>query len=471
YEYENQNIRRDVFNNVDAIVVPSIWVENSPLVIHEALQARVPVITADVGGMREYVRHEVNGLLFKHRDVNSLAHQMQRLIDDPKYAIVMGQRGYLQSEDGNIISLDDHVNEIERIYLRLLPRTNQKSKVIHPGPWRITFDTNPDDCNLRCIMCEEHSQFNRLPPKTRSIKRIMDIDLIRQVLEDSRNTPLREIIPSTMGEPLLYEHFDEIIELCKEFGVKLNLTTNGTFPRKSAVKWAELIVPVASDVKISLNGASKATQEAIMVGSRWEKLLQNCMDFIAVRDSIAGKSGQRCRVTFQTTFMECNISEMPDMIKLAAELGVDRVKGHHVWVHFDDLREQSMRRNIASIARWNKIVTEVNEIAKRYRLPNGHKVMIENFYLLNDNATSELSPTATCPFLGMEAWINAEGRFDPCCAPDELRQTLGQFGNVRETSIREIWSGEDYQKLRATYLNYDLCRSCNMRQNGDEYEY
>ena len=58
---------RDAFDRVDAIVVPSVWVENSPLVIHEAQQARVPVITADAGGMAEYVRHEVNGLLFEHR--------------------------------------------------------------------------------------------------------------------------------------------------------------------------------------------------------------------------------------------------------------------------------------------------------------------------------------------------------------------------------------------------------------------
>ncbi len=67
-EYRNQDIVRDVLDRVDAIVVPSIWVENSPLVIHEAQQARVPVITADVGGMAEYVHHEVNGLLFAHRD-------------------------------------------------------------------------------------------------------------------------------------------------------------------------------------------------------------------------------------------------------------------------------------------------------------------------------------------------------------------------------------------------------------------
>jgi len=47
----NERIVPDVFNRVDAIVVPSIWVENSPLVIHEAQQARVPVVTGDAGGM------------------------------------------------------------------------------------------------------------------------------------------------------------------------------------------------------------------------------------------------------------------------------------------------------------------------------------------------------------------------------------------------------------------------------------
>ena len=48
-----------MFNQIDAIVVPSIWLENSPLVIHEALEAGVLVITADAGGMKEYFHHEV----------------------------------------------------------------------------------------------------------------------------------------------------------------------------------------------------------------------------------------------------------------------------------------------------------------------------------------------------------------------------------------------------------------------------
>ena len=115
-EYRNQAIVHDVFNRVDAIVVPSIWVENSPLVIHESLQARVPVITADVGGMAEYVHHEVNGLCFRHRNPQDLAAQMQRLLDNPAWSAQLGQRGYAQSESGDIPDLAQHVAAIEGVY-------------------------------------------------------------------------------------------------------------------------------------------------------------------------------------------------------------------------------------------------------------------------------------------------------------------------------------------------------------------
>ena len=122
-------------------------------------------------------------------------------------------------------------------------------------------------------MCEDHSPYSATQSERREAgrpRRRMDINLLRRVLAESKGTPLREIIPSTMGEPLLYRHFDDIIDLCAEYEVLLNLTTNGTFPQRGAQAWAERIVPVASDVKVSWNGASKETQEGIMLGSNWE---------------------------------------------------------------------------------------------------------------------------------------------------------------------------------------------------------
>jgi len=58
-EYKNSEIVTRVFNHVDCIVVPSIWDENSPLVIHEAQQCRVPIITANQGGMVRILRIDI----------------------------------------------------------------------------------------------------------------------------------------------------------------------------------------------------------------------------------------------------------------------------------------------------------------------------------------------------------------------------------------------------------------------------
>ena len=466
-EYRNQEIVRDVFNRVDAIVVPSVWVENSPLVIHEAQGARVPVITADVGGMAEYVHHEVNGLLFRHRDAEDLTRQMQRLADDPALARRLGARGYVHDPEGRVPDIEVHVRQIEAVYEEMLGRRRSARVEALPGPWRITFDTNPDDCNLHCIMCEEHSVHSTLQQERKASgrkPRRMPVELIRRVLEESRGTGLREIIPSTMGEPLLYAQFGEIIELCKQHGVLLNLTTNGTFPRLGARGWAEKVVPVTSDVKISWNGATKATQEAIMVGTRWEKVLENVRTFIEVRDAHAAKGGNRCRVTFQLTFLDNNVHELADIVRLAAGLGVDRVKGHHLWAHFDAIKGLSMRRSPDSIARWNAAVLSAREAAEQHLLPNGVRVLLDNIFLLDEDATKDIAPGGPCPFLGQEAWVSAEGRFNPCCAPDAERRSLGEFGDLNEVGIRDVWTGERYQRLLASYSSRALCLSCNMRK-------
>ena len=123
-EYRNSEIVPEVFNLCDTIVVPSIWAENSPLVIHEALQAGVPVVTADYGGMAEYVQHEENGLLFSHRDPASLARQMQRLINDPGLARDLARRRYLQSANGEVPDMLSHSLAVEGIYAALLGRDN-----------------------------------------------------------------------------------------------------------------------------------------------------------------------------------------------------------------------------------------------------------------------------------------------------------------------------------------------------------
>ena len=115
-EYINHNIAETVFSKCDVIVVPSIWGENSPLVIHEAQACKVPVITADFGGMSEYVHHKVNGLLFQHREANSLAMQMQWAMQHPSEMQAFGSRGYLDSAEGTIPEISAHCHQLIQFY-------------------------------------------------------------------------------------------------------------------------------------------------------------------------------------------------------------------------------------------------------------------------------------------------------------------------------------------------------------------
>ena len=89
-------------------------------------------------------------------------------------------------------------------------------------------------------------------------------------------------------------------------------------------------------------------------------------------------------------------------------------------------------------------------------------------FLLNEDATEDLAPGGPCPFLGKEAWVSAKGRFDPCRAPDAQRRTLGDFGSLHSQGLMEIWRGESYRDLVATYRNRALCLRCNMRKPAQE---
>lgn len=456
-EYINHNLANDVFSNIDCIVVPSIWGENSPLVIHEAQSCKVSVITADFGGMKEYVQHNVNGLLFEHRNTNSLAEQMKFAVSNPDKMKTLGERGYLYSADGSAPGIQDHCKELEKIYSKFINKL-----------WRVTLDTNPEDCNLSCTMCEEHSPFSTyIKEKLNGKHRRMPKEWLEPIFEQAKKIGVTEMIPSTMGEPLIYKHFAHFIELCYKYNIKMNLTTNGTFPRtteKTVTEWARLIVPITTDVKISWNGATVKTAREVMKGIDFEQTVENVKEFICIRDEHFVNKGYYCRVTFQLTFMQNNMHELSDIVKMASQLGVDRVKGHQLWTHFDEIKHLSMKATPQSILQWNEYVKQAKEAQEEFRKPNGEQVILENIIPLQKNENKEIPEHYECPFLEKELWISATGKISPCCAPDEERNTLGDFGNIENTSIEEALHSDNYQNLAKNYKKIDLCKTCNMRK-------
>lgn len=67
---------------VDCLVVPSVWWENSPLVIQEAFAAGRPVIGSRIGGVAEKVQDGIDGALFEMGNVRELAALLRQLLAD-----------------------------------------------------------------------------------------------------------------------------------------------------------------------------------------------------------------------------------------------------------------------------------------------------------------------------------------------------------------------------------------------------
>lgn len=74
----------EAFGETDVLVVPSIWYENAPVIISEALTYGCPVICSDTPGMVDLIQNGVNGFTFSMGDVAELAQILTRLVRDPE---------------------------------------------------------------------------------------------------------------------------------------------------------------------------------------------------------------------------------------------------------------------------------------------------------------------------------------------------------------------------------------------------
>ena len=111
--YDHANLSK-LMANVDWVVVPSIWWENSPLVIQEAFLHGRPVICSDIGGMAEKVTDGVNGLHFRVGDPDSLADTLRRAVGSPDLWKT------LHNGIPEIYDIEDAVVNISEIYRGLL---------------------------------------------------------------------------------------------------------------------------------------------------------------------------------------------------------------------------------------------------------------------------------------------------------------------------------------------------------------
>ena len=280
---------------------------------------------------------------------------------------------------------------------------------------RITLLTNPDVCNLHCPLCflnqrawgDREFGMGEMPIETA----IAAIEKYAAEYDSSGKRLLREVIPSTIGEPLLYSHFDELLEFCRAMRLPLNLTTNGTFPGKWGSEAAmELLLLSCCDIKLSYLASEQFNGWKINV----EKLL-NVRNRLRANAANAGDVScanivKIATVSLQVTLHKKNFHEVPRLVEWASSIGIDRIK-------------------------WNKVVflkCLARELQESYELSdsdiallrsqlNSSKVCCEGS-LFFDNSRKGFCAMGgkcgkSCPFAD-EIWILPDGTEDCCPNPE-----------------------------------------------------
>ncbi|NRA96775.1 MAG: glycosyltransferase [Planctomycetes bacterium] len=111
--FENHRIT-DILCDLDLLIVPSLWFENSPLTVHEAAACGVPVLASDQGGLAEYVLPEVTGRHFALGDVDDLRRKILSFIENPMTAFNPGAL--------TLKSIEDDAQDTEQRYFEILSR-------------------------------------------------------------------------------------------------------------------------------------------------------------------------------------------------------------------------------------------------------------------------------------------------------------------------------------------------------------
>jgi len=290
---------------------------------------------------------------------------------------------------------------------------------------RLTLVTNPDVCNLHCPLCFLNQRGYAFGMGE------MPFEVAKAAIEKyagdagklSGKEPcgLREVIPSTMGEPLLYSKFKELLEYCFLRKIPLNLTTNGTFPGMwGTTAGMERLLLACSDIKVSCMGFDSATFTEMMPGisfASWRNHVEKLLD---VARRLRGESSEGRKistVSLQVTLHRGLVASAPEILAWAESVGVSRIK----WNLPVFLEEGMHLREKYGIPL--STVRELRTVLKSMRVRSEGSLFFDKIStgMLSEDASGGVS--GPCRFFRGEVWVLPDGSEERCPNPER------RFGN------------------------------------------
>tara|TARA_R110000824_G_scaffold394629_1_gene594605 strand:- start:104 stop:877 length:774 start_codon:yes stop_codon:yes gene_type:complete len=246
---------------------------------------------------------------------------------------------------------------------------------------------------------------------TKPFMGVMNMDLFKKIIDEAQAGGTKAITMASRGEPTLNKNFCEMMEYTKGKFFEVKVNTNGS--KLTEEKCHAILSSELSELTFSIDAEKKELYEKIRVNGKFENVINNIKLFNDIRERHYPNS--KTMTTASGVFFHED-QNTDNFCKFFSEI-VDNVAA----VNIEN--------------RWN---TYANEKHPELQSP--------------------------CEYLWQRMYIWFDGISNPC---DVDYKSKLEVGNINESSIRDIWHGNIYNKMREDHSrnerkNFNPCDRCGL---------
>jgi len=299
-------------------------------------------------------------------------------------------------------------------------------------PQRFVFEMT-NACNLNCVMCGRNAK--HFKPAHFNIDWLKKLEPVAGSVE--------EVTLMGWGEPTMHPQFTDFLRWAENFGMRKYFCTNG-------IKLGEL-TPVIFENKvdviaISMDAANHELNNTIRRGADFNVIVNNIKKIVSEKKRIDTPWPY---MNFVTTLMKKNLNEFPKIVQLAAEIGLDEVKGVFLTVFDEAMASESLYNSMDR-------VKEVFDEAYRIASDTGVKLKIPHLCGKDPAGDAYHKP---CYTAWRDFFLGSDGYVRPC-----MSTPMKFFHIDNYETFDEMWNSTELIDFRKS-VNEDSamnvsCKRC-----------
>jgi MoaA/NifB/PqqE/SkfB family radical SAM enzyme len=311
-----------------------------------------------------------------------------------------------------------------------------------------------NECNLACKTCPITYGKVEEPAS-------LSVEQVKYLV--SQFATVKRVVLHGVGEPLLNRELPKIVRWLKEKRIYVLFNSNGTLINK---RWREALVESGLDeIRLSLDAATPETFARVRGKPLFDIIIRNIKGLTALK---AERGSLTPLVSLWLTGLRETLKELPDFIRLAYSLGIERVYLQRL-VYWDGNNsddqmacpEQSLFDSLASEE--EELIRSAERLARSLGISFEASGATTPSASLSGDAREQ--PWSACMRPWTLMYISARGSAFPCCIAPFSTPDLSHLalGNGFTQDLASIWNGERYQDFRRRLLSAEppeCCKGC-----------